>query len=50
MCIERAGEVASIGEGSPGEETSHRDPPMHAGIGDGSSQGSSSEDQNDRRI
>lgn len=46
MCIERASEVAGIGEGSPSEETGHGNPPVHAGIGDGSSQGSSSEDQN----
>lgn len=46
VCIERASEVAGIGEGSPSEETGHGYPPVHAGIGDGSSQGSSSEDQN----
>ena len=46
-CLERASEVAGTGEGPPSPKTSHRDPPVHAGAGDGSDQGLGSEDQDD---
>lgn len=47
MCTERVSEVAGIGKGSPGKETSHCNSPLHAGIGDCPGQGSRSEDPND---
>lgn len=48
MRTERASEVAGFGKGSPGEETSHCNSPLHADIGDCPGQGLCSEDPDER--